>query len=137
MLARSKVTTREYETFLTVSLPRPDPSGGCSLSVATYVRGSLHGQNAHSCVFWRLAVTFTILAGAGFLLMLALVLFTVLRLRPESFKLRATLTKWISLDLEMKSKVQEPRPRTELITDDEQCSSESRAPGQVVQSTTE
>lgn len=40
---------------------------------------------------------------AGFLLALSLVLFTVGRLRPRKFKIKATLTKWITLDLEMES----------------------------------
>jgi hypothetical protein len=40
---------------------------------------------------------------AGFLLALSLVLFTVGRLRPQKFKIKATLTKWVTLDLEMES----------------------------------
>lgn len=47
-----------------------------------------------------------ICAGLEFLLMLALVLLTVLLVRPESFRFKATLTKWVSLDLEMRSKLQ-------------------------------
>ena len=39
----------------------------------------------------------------GFLIMLWLVLSTARRLRPESFRLKATVTKWVSLDLEMRS----------------------------------
>jgi hypothetical protein len=39
----------------------------------------------------------------GFLLMLWLVLSTVRRLRPRSFRFKATLTKWVSIDLEMRS----------------------------------
>jgi hypothetical protein len=39
----------------------------------------------------------------GFLMMLGLVLSTVRRLRPEDFRLKATVTKWLSLDLEMRS----------------------------------
>jgi len=39
----------------------------------------------------------------GFLIAFWLVLFTVHRMRPETFRLKATLTKWISFDLEMRS----------------------------------
>jgi hypothetical protein len=39
----------------------------------------------------------------GFLLMLWLVMSTVRRLRPGTFRLKATLTRWVSLDLEMHS----------------------------------
>jgi hypothetical protein len=39
----------------------------------------------------------------GFLLMLWLVLSTVRRLRPGTFRLKATLTRWVSLDVEMHS----------------------------------
>ena len=39
----------------------------------------------------------------GFLIMLALVLFAAMRLRPRIFKLRATATKWLVIDLEMQS----------------------------------
>jgi hypothetical protein len=39
----------------------------------------------------------------GLLLALCLVLFTVRHLRPRRFRLKATLTKWASLDLEMES----------------------------------
>jgi len=46
---------------------------------------------------------------AGFLIALALVLFTANRLRPRKFRIKATLTKWITLDLEMESP--EPSPR--------------------------
>jgi hypothetical protein len=45
------------------------------------------------------------LAIFGFLFMLVVVLATVLLLRPENFRLKATLTKWVSLDLEMRSRV--------------------------------
>jgi hypothetical protein len=44
-----------------------------------------------------------IVATAGFLIMLWLVLSTVGRLRPDTFKLKATATKWLSLDLEMQA----------------------------------
>jgi hypothetical protein len=49
---------------------------------------------------------------AGFLLALSLVLFTVGRLRPRKFKIKATLTKWVTLDLEMES----PEPSLRLWT---------------------
>jgi hypothetical protein len=49
---------------------------------------------------------------AGFLLALSLVLFTVGRLRPRKFKIKATVTKWITLDLEMES----PEPSVRLWT---------------------
>ena len=39
----------------------------------------------------------------GVLLALGLVLFTVHRLRPGVLRLKATVTKWVSLDLEMHS----------------------------------
>jgi hypothetical protein len=39
----------------------------------------------------------------GFVVAFCLVLFTVYRMRPESFRFKATLTKWISLDMEMRS----------------------------------
>jgi hypothetical protein len=42
--------------------------------------------------------------GLGFcLIVFGLVLFTVHRIRPETFKLKAQFTKWISLDLEMRA----------------------------------
>jgi hypothetical protein len=47
-----------------------------------------------------------LLAVAGlvcFLIALCLVLVTVYRVRPETFRLKATLTKWVSIDLEMRS----------------------------------
>jgi hypothetical protein len=44
------------------------------------------------------------LAVFGFLIMLVLVLLAALLLRPETFRLKAMLTKWVSLDLEMRSK---------------------------------
>jgi hypothetical protein len=40
---------------------------------------------------------------AGFLITLWLVLSTARRLRPESLKFKAMVTKWLSLDLEMHS----------------------------------
>jgi hypothetical protein len=40
---------------------------------------------------------------AGFLLALWLILLTVRRLRPQRFRLKAMLTKWITLDLEMEA----------------------------------
>jgi hypothetical protein len=49
---------------------------------------------------------------AGFLIALALILFTVNRLRPRKFRIKATLTKWITLDLEMES----PEPSVRLWT---------------------
>ena len=49
---------------------------------------------------------------AGFLLALSLVLLTVGRLRPRKFKIKATLTKWVTLDLEMES----PEPSGRLWT---------------------
>lgn len=39
----------------------------------------------------------------SFLLMLSLVMFTAHRLRPATFRFKATLTRWVSLDLEMHS----------------------------------
>ena len=44
-----------------------------------------------------------VVVAIGFLLMLWLVLSTVRRLRPGTFRLKATLTKWVTLDLEMRS----------------------------------
>jgi hypothetical protein len=46
----------------------------------------------------------------GFLLVLGLVLFIVDRRRPAFFRLKATLTKWVSLDLEMHSPEGGPKP---------------------------
>ena len=40
---------------------------------------------------------------AGLIVTLSLVLLTVNRLRPQKFKIKATLAKWASLDLEMES----------------------------------
>jgi len=40
---------------------------------------------------------------AGLLIALWLVLFTVRHLRPQRFRVKATLAKWASLDLEMES----------------------------------
>jgi hypothetical protein len=61
-------------------------------------------------VFWRSGMTIAVVAGLGLLLMLGLVLFTVLKLRPDSFSLKVTLTKWLSLDLKMQSKLQPGDP---------------------------
>lgn len=44
-----------------------------------------------------------VIVAIGFLLMLWLVLSTVRRLRPGTFRFKATLTRWVSLDLEMRS----------------------------------
>ena len=44
-----------------------------------------------------------VVVAIGFLLMLWLVLSTVRRLRPGTFRFKATLTRWVSLDLEMHS----------------------------------
>ena len=52
----------------------------------------------------------------GLLMALLLVLMTVWRVRPQRFKIRATLTKWASFDLEIDSP--EPsasRPREQQI----------------------
>ena len=48
------------------------------------------------------------------LLMLVVVLVAVLLLRPEIFRLKATLTKWVSLDLEMRSKASSDEPPSSL-----------------------
>lgn len=48
-------------------------------------------------------MTFAIIGVAGLLLMLGLVLLAVLRVRPELFRLKATVTKLVSFDLEMRS----------------------------------
>jgi hypothetical protein len=45
-------------------------------------------------------MAFAAIGVVGFLTMLWLVLSTARRLRPESFKLKATVTRWLSLDLE-------------------------------------
>ena len=44
-----------------------------------------------------------VVVAIGFLLTLWFVLYTVRRLRPGTFRLKATLTRWISLDVEMRS----------------------------------
>jgi hypothetical protein len=44
-----------------------------------------------------------VVVSISFLLMLWLVLSTVRRLRPGTFRFKATVTKWVSLDLEMHS----------------------------------
>jgi hypothetical protein len=48
----------------------------------------------------------------GFILALSLVLFTVGHLRPRKFKIKAALTKWASLDLEMEAPEPSGRPWT-------------------------
>jgi hypothetical protein len=48
----------------------------------------------------------------GFLLGLGLVLYTVRRLRPQTFRFKATLTRWVSLDLEMNSPEGTHLPKT-------------------------
>lgn len=63
----------------------------------------------------------TIVGFGSFLVMFSLLMFMVYRIRPEIFKLKATVTKWISFDLEMRSpkrlsgerKRQEPHSRDE------------------------
>ena len=54
------------------------------------------------------------LAIFGFLFMLVLVLLAALLLRPEIFRFKATLTKWVSLDLEMRSKASSDEPPSSL-----------------------
>jgi hypothetical protein len=54
------------------------------------------------------------LAIFGFLFMLALVLVAALLLRPEIFRFKATLTKWVSLDLEMRSRSVTDQPPKSL-----------------------
>jgi hypothetical protein len=54
------------------------------------------------------------LAIFGFLFMLVLVLVAALLLRPEIFRFKATLTKWVSLDLEMRSKANPGQPSSSL-----------------------
>jgi hypothetical protein len=44
-----------------------------------------------------------VVVAIGFLLMLGLVLYAVCRLRPGTFRLKATLTRWVSFDVEMHS----------------------------------
>lgn len=46
---------------------------------------------------------FTIACFGFFLIMFSLLMFMVHRIRPEVFKLKATVTKWISFDLEMRA----------------------------------
>jgi hypothetical protein len=70
-------------------------------------------------VFRRTAVIFAALAIVGVLVMLWLVLSTAERLRPESFRLKATLTKWLSLDLEMRSRSVPSAQHDEHVVDDE------------------
>jgi hypothetical protein len=53
-------------------------------------------------------MTFAVVGGLVFLIAFGLVLFTVYRMRPELFKFKAVLTKWVSLDLEMRSPRQPP-----------------------------
>ena len=48
-------------------------------------------------------MTLTVIGVLGFLVMLWIVLSAARRMRPGSFRLKATMTKWVSLDLEMQS----------------------------------
>jgi hypothetical protein len=48
-------------------------------------------------------MAFAVVGFVGFLLLFGLVIFAAWRLRPETFRFKATLTKWVSLDLEMRS----------------------------------
>jgi hypothetical protein len=52
---------------------------------------------------WSAEVTLAVIGILGFLVMLWIVLSAARRLRPGSFRLKATMTKWVSLDLEMRS----------------------------------
>ena len=52
--------------------------------------------------------------GVLFILALALVLVAALLLRPEIFRFKATLTKWMSLDLEMRSRTSPDEPPSSL-----------------------
>ena len=53
----------------------------------------------------------TVVGFGSFLISLSLIMFIVYRVRPEIFKLRASLTKWISFDVEMRTKTeQDPSP---------------------------
>jgi hypothetical protein len=58
----------------------------------------------------------------SFVVVFCLVLITVHMVRPETFKLKATLTKWISFDLEMGTPRRRSIPRgrpTHRTRDDE------------------
>jgi hypothetical protein len=46
-------------------------------------------------------MAFAVVVVVGVLAGLALILFVVGRLQPENFRLKATVTKWLSLDLEV------------------------------------
>lgn len=54
---------------------------------------------------------FAIVGGLVFLIAFGVMLFFVYRMRPELFKLKATLTKWVSVDLEMRTPQQSPDER--------------------------
>jgi hypothetical protein len=53
-------------------------------------------------------LTIALICVAGTLIMLWLVLRAAQRLRPSSFRLKASATKWLSLDLEMRSAEHDP-----------------------------
>jgi hypothetical protein len=50
----------------------------------------------------------------------SIIMFTVHRVRPESFRLRAAVTKWISIDLEMRmpKRLSKTKKRRQLHGDD-------------------
>jgi hypothetical protein len=54
-------------------------------------------------VFWRMGMAVAAICVGGLLLALWLVLMTVWHLRPEAFNFKARVTRWISLDVEMRS----------------------------------
>jgi hypothetical protein len=53
-------------------------------------------------------VAIAIICVVGILIMLWLVLSAAQPLRPSSFRLKATATKWLSLDLEMRAANHDP-----------------------------
>lgn len=55
-------------------------------------------------------MTFALISSVTFIAVFSLLLFVVNRLRPTRFKLKATVTKWISLDVEIQSPQHLPSP---------------------------
>jgi hypothetical protein len=73
-----------------------------SLSVVEVV-AKAQPEQRRCCVFWRSGVTTVVVLTVGFLVALGLLLWTVHRLKPAKFHVKASITRWVSLDIQMQA----------------------------------
>ena len=74
-------------------------------------------------------MTVALISVLGFLAMLSLVLSTAKRLRPHKFRLKASVTKWVSVDLEMQAACSTlPRRALGSPGEPEECSTTVQQP---------